>query len=134
MLSTGTKVRSIAVFSGEAVSGKSPSRCVCASISRDCRSLRIHSRFQRSGRFTSLVARSAQAEAGKLISKVEIPAFIPRVDLIDQLVRWAVIEIQENGMANVGCPCKVRTKIRILPRLLHCMSNNVNITEHRIVL
>ena len=130
MLSTGTKVRSIAVFSGEAVSGKSP-KYICASISKDCRSLSIHSRFQRSGRFTSLVARSAQAEAGKLISKVEIPAFIPRVDLIDQLVRWAVIEIQENGMANVGCPCKVRTKLRALPLLLRCISSSVKIIVHR---
>ncbi|PRW56880.1 hypothetical protein C2E21_4544 isoform A [Chlorella sorokiniana] len=54
-----------------------------------------------------LVAAAAQAEVGKLISKVEIPAFIPRPDLIDQLVRWASIEIQENGVANCGCPCKV---------------------------
>ena len=54
------------------------------------------------------MVQAAQAEGlGKLISKVEIPAFIPRSDLMDQLSRWAVIEIQENGMANVGCPCKV---------------------------
>lgn len=45
--------------------------------------------------------------AGKLISKVEIPAFIPRSDLLDQLMRWSFIEIQEGGVANVGCPCKV---------------------------
>lgn len=50
---------------------------------------------------------AAQAEVGKLISKVEIPAFIPRADLIAQLLRWAIIEVQENGMANVSCPCKV---------------------------
>ncbi|KAG7672870.1 hypothetical protein Ndes2526B_g08600 [Nannochloris sp. 'desiccata'] len=55
------------------------------------------------------VAQAAQTDGGvgKLISKVEIPAFIPRQDLMDQLLRWAVIEIQENGMGNVGCPCKV---------------------------
>lgn len=55
------------------------------------------------------VAQAAQTEGGvgKLISKVEIPAFIPRQDLMDQLLRWAFIEIQENGMGNVGCPCKV---------------------------
>lgn len=47
------------------------------------------------------------AGPGKLISKVEIPAFIPRPDLSDQLLRWALIEIQEGGVANVGCPCKV---------------------------
>ena len=50
---------------------------------------------------------AAQAQMGKLISKVEIPAFIPRTYLVDQLYRWATIEVQENGMANVGCPCKV---------------------------
>lgn len=44
---------------------------------------------------------------GKLISKVEIPAFIPRADLLDQLLRWAYIEVQENGVANTGSPCKV---------------------------
>ena len=53
---------------------------------------------------------SAQADAGpgKLISKVEVPAFIPRPDISDQLLRWALIEVQEGGLANVGCPCKVR--------------------------
>jgi hypothetical protein len=51
---------------------------------------------------------AAEAEVGKLISKVEIPAFIPRQDLMDQLLRWATIEIQEAGVANVGTPCKVR--------------------------
>lgn len=50
----------------------------------------------------------AQAEtSGVLISKVEIPAFIPRDDISDQLLRWALIEIQEEGVANVGCPCRV---------------------------
>ena len=48
-------------------------------------------------------------QTGKLISKVEIPAFIPRADLLDQLTRWASIDMQENGVANVGCPCKVRS-------------------------
>lgn len=55
----------------------------------------------------SIVCKAAAAQAGKLISKVEIPAFIPRTDLMDQLLRWAVIEIQEDGVANVGSPCKV---------------------------
>lgn len=65
---------------------------------------------QRARRAASIVAQAAPTDtgAGKLISKVEIPAFIPRYDLIDQLLRWASIEVQENGVANVGCPCKVR--------------------------
>lgn len=50
----------------------------------------------------------ARAESGgTLISKVEIPAFIPRADISDQLLRWALIEIQEGGVSSVGCPCKV---------------------------
>ena len=57
------------------------------------------------------VVQAAQAAPGKLISKVEIPAFIPRRDLIDQLLRWAIIEVQENGMGNVGCPCKVNKSL-----------------------
>lgn len=55
-----------------------------------------------------VVAAAAQAEVGKLISKVEIPAFIPRQDIVDQLLRWAMIEVQENGVANCSTPCKVR--------------------------
>ena len=59
------------------------------------------------------VLNAAQAEGvGKLISKVEIPAFIPRTDIVDQLLRWAIIEVQESGVANVGCPCKVRPDAR----------------------
>jgi len=56
----------------------------------------------------TVMSAKTQAEAGgKLISKVEIPAFIPRPDISDQLLRWALIEIQEGGVASVGCPCKV---------------------------
>ena len=51
---------------------------------------------------------TSSQEVGKLISRVEIPAFIPRQDLMDQLARWAVIEVQENGVANLGMPTKVR--------------------------
>ncbi len=54
-----------------------------------------------------LSCQSTAAEVGKLITKTEIPAFIPRRDLMDQLSRWAVIEVQESGVANVGMPCKV---------------------------
>lgn len=54
-----------------------------------------------------MVTVEAQAAEGTLISQVEIPAFIPRADISDQLLRWAMIEIQEGGVANVGCPCKV---------------------------
>lgn len=54
-----------------------------------------------------LVTVKSQAAEGTLISQVEIPAFIPRADISDQLLRWALIEIQEGGVANVGCPCKV---------------------------
>ena len=52
-------------------------------------------------------ARYVVAAANKLISKVEIPAFIPRDDISDQLLRWALIDVQDQGVANCGCPCKV---------------------------
>ena len=51
--------------------------------------------------------RSVVARANKLISQVEIPAFIPRDDMSDQLLRWALIDVQDQGVANCGCPCKV---------------------------
>ena len=54
-----------------------------------------------------IVAAASTEEVGKLISKVEVPAFIPRQDIMDQLLRWAFIEVQENGVANTGMPCKV---------------------------
>ena len=77
---------------------------------------------------------SVTVRADKLISKVEIPAFIPRdgtyslrdsgirrcpclptrslarpldPDISDQLLRWAVIDVQDQGVANCGCPCQV---------------------------
>lgn len=57
---------------------------------------------------SSLVSRtSVITHADKLISKVEIPAFIPRDDISDQLLRWALIDVQDQGVANCGCPCKV---------------------------
>jgi hypothetical protein len=56
----------------------------------------------------SPICAAAQAETGKLISKVEIPPFIPRSDLMDQLMRWAIINVQEDGVANLGSACKVR--------------------------
>lgn len=61
------------------------------------------------GKTVCQAASSGQTDAapGKLISKVEIPSFIPRSDLMDQLLRWALIELQENGVASVGCQCKV---------------------------
>lgn len=56
----------------------------------------------------SPVAAAAQgAKVGKLISKTEIPAFIPRSDLMEQLVRWARIEAQMEGVENFGLPMKV---------------------------
>jgi hypothetical protein len=55
----------------------------------------------------SPICAAAQAETGKLISKVEIPPFIPRSDLMDQLMRWAIINVQEDGVANLGSACKV---------------------------
>lgn len=46
--------------------------------------------------------------AGKLVTKTEIPAFIPRQDLMDQLVRWAVAEADEpRGLGMWGLPVKV---------------------------
>ena len=53
------------------------------------------------------VQAAATAEVGKLIASTEIPAFIPRQDLMDQLTRWAYTDIQEEGMRKFGLPCKV---------------------------
>ncbi|KAJ9517886.1 hypothetical protein QJQ45_004171 [Haematococcus lacustris] len=46
-------------------------------------------------------------EAGKLISKTEIAAFIQRDDMMDQMVLWANIEAREGGIRNFGLPMDV---------------------------
>ena len=50
---------------------------------------------------------TAAASTGKLLSKSEVPAFIPRDDLMDQLLRWALMNAQEEGVALFGLPMKV---------------------------
>lgn len=42
-----------------------------------------------------------------LITKTEVPSFIQRDDMMDQLYRWALIEANEGGMRNFGMPMKV---------------------------
>ncbi|CAD7699392.1 unnamed protein product [Ostreobium quekettii] len=44
----------------------------------------------------------ASAASAKLISEQEIPAFIPRTDIMTQLYRWANIEGGTNGVQNFG--------------------------------
>ena len=56
-------------------------------------------------RRTTITAAAATGK-GKLISATEIPAFIPRADLIDQLLRWAVAA-EEDGRAMYGAPLRV---------------------------
>jgi hypothetical protein len=45
--------------------------------------------------------------SGKCISSTEVPAFIMRDDMIDQLHQWALIEADEAGLRNFGMPMKV---------------------------
>lgn len=56
---------------------------------------------------TCVRAAHSTAEVGKLISQVDIPAFIPRPDLLEQLVRWALSTCQLDGAANFGMPMRV---------------------------
>lgn len=55
----------------------------------------------------TLVRCSAQAVEAKLLSKTEIPAFIPRGDMMEQLMRWAMIEANADGVAKFGLPLKI---------------------------
>ncbi len=46
--------------------------------------------------------------AGTFISKTEIPAFIPRQDLMEQLLRWSTYNAEDpEGFALYGLPVKV---------------------------
>lgn len=49
---------------------------------------------------------------GSFISKTEVPAFIQRDDMMDQLLRWALIEAEEGGQRNFGMPMKVHQRFR----------------------
>lgn len=50
----------------------------------------------------------ATATSGtKLLSKAEIPAFIPRSDLISEMLRWATIDADTNGFENFGMEMSV---------------------------
>ncbi len=44
---------------------------------------------------------------GKFISKTEVPAFIQRDDIMDQLFRWSMMEAGESGQRNFGLPMKI---------------------------
>uniref|UniRef100_A0A383WHX3 Uncharacterized protein n=1 Tax=Tetradesmus obliquus TaxID=3088 RepID=A0A383WHX3_TETOB len=49
---------------------------------------------------------------GFFISKTEVPAFIPRDDMMDQILRWALIEAEEGGQRNFGMPMKIHQRFR----------------------
>jgi hypothetical protein len=49
---------------------------------------------------------------GSFISKTEVPAFIQRDDMMDQIIRWALIEAEEGGQRNFGMPMKVHQRFR----------------------
>ena len=59
------------------------------------------------GRRAAVRCAAQQAAVGKEIAKTEIPAFVPRLDFITQLLRWAFQESQADGLANFGLPLRI---------------------------
>lgn len=55
----------------------------------------------------NVVRMRSTAARAKLISRSDIPAFIPRDDLMNQLTRWAELEVQNDGVTNFGVACSV---------------------------
>merc|ERR1719409_302090 len=45
---------------------------------------------------------SADEEGFKVIGKAEIPALVPRGDFLDQLLKWSIMEFEENGRKRYG--------------------------------
>lgn len=78
----------------------SPAALVSSS-SRRC------SRAQRAAKRAPVTCAAASTSGGVLISKTEVPAFIPRDDMADQIVRWAIIESSDNAISKFGMPFKV---------------------------
>lgn len=65
-----------------------------------------------SRRADRLAAAALPGNLGKLISKTEIPAFIPRDDFADQMVRWAYMEQADGAVQKFGLPIKVEEVFR----------------------
>ena len=66
----------------------------------------VSSRNPRFSLRLSTRVRGVAAQA-KLISRSDIPAFIPRDDLMNQLTRWAELEVKNDGVTNFGVACSV---------------------------
>ena len=74
------------------------------------------------GRSAKLVASAAAQQEqqqqlaprreGKRISSVEVPAFIMRDDMMDQLYRWALVNAGESAVRNFGLPMSVAPRYR----------------------
>eukprot|EP00240_Pyramimonas_obovata_P012969 CAMPEP_0118933576 /NCGR_PEP_ID=MMETSP1169-20130426/12067_1 /TAXON_ID=36882 /ORGANISM="Pyramimonas obovata, Strain CCMP722" /LENGTH=240 /DNA_ID=CAMNT_0006876359 /DNA_START=68 /DNA_END=790 /DNA_ORIENTATION=+ len=45
---------------------------------------------------------SSDEEGFKVIGKAEIPALVPRGDFLDQLLKWSIMEFEENGRKRYG--------------------------------
>lgn len=56
--------------------------------------------------------RLAPRREGKRISTVEVPAFIMRDDMMDQLYRWALVSAGEAAVRNFGLPMSVAPRYR----------------------
>lgn len=54
----------------------------------------------------------APRREGKRISTVEVPAFIMRDDMMDQLYRWALVSAGESAVRNFGLPMSVAPRYR----------------------
>jgi len=54
----------------------------------------------------------APRREGKRISSVEVPAFIMRDDMMDQLYRWALVNAGESAVRNFGLPMDVSPRYR----------------------
>lgn len=79
---------------------------------------------QRRRQSTTTIAPSAAAQQqsqqqdlaprreGTRISSVEVPAFIMRDDMMDQLYRWALVNAGESAVRNFGLPMNVAPRYR----------------------
>lgn len=104
-----------------------PARPAVSRSTRRVDALAQHQRFQvtrvkhqQQLRRSLGVCKAAETEAaqvepkrsGVLISTTEVPAFIQRDDMMDQLIQWAVLEAGENGMRNFGMPMRVERRYK----------------------
>ncbi|KAG1680999.1 hypothetical protein FOA52_009958 [Chlamydomonas sp. UWO 241] len=100
-------IRAAASYRSVVAPSASPvTRCESVSVSHNVRR-RVALAAQAPATPTGAHPPRPNESTGKFISRTEVPAFIFRDDMMDQLFQWSNIEAGESGFRNFGMPMTV---------------------------